>query len=339
MKFVYHPRCLEHVQWEGHPERPERVEAIVKRLKAQEPASAFVEPRPATKREIVRVHDEFFVEKMRNRKEGPLDADTFFHKGTYALALLSAGAALTATRHALQHNEEAFALTRPPGHHAGINFAGGFCYFNNVAVAADFLSREEGLSPVAILDFDVHHGNGTQAIFERRKDIVYVSTHQDGIFPMTGAAEETGIGDGAGRVVNVPLPEGSGDATFDMAWDKLILPVLEAARPKAVLVSLGFDAHYADPIAGLSLSSPAYIGLAVKAALFAREQVKRPAVFALEGGYDLAALSECVGGISLALRDEEAPTALNDVRDTGGVGAKAVQRAAKIQSAHWGIEA
>ena len=338
MKFVYHPRSLEHVQGAGHPERPDRVQAIVERLRAQEPEAAFLEPPSATKRELVRVHDEAFVERIRHGVAGALDGDTFLHPGTYAVAAISAGAALTAVRHALAHQEEAFALTRPPGHHAGTASAGGFCYFNNVAVAADHIIREAGLAPVAIIDLDVHHGNGTQDIFGARRDVVYLSAHQEGIYPGTGAVGDTGRGPGEGRMVNIPLPAGSGDATYASAWERVMLPVLEAARPAAVLVSLGFDAHYRDPLASLTLSSAGYVRLCAAVASFARERAKAPCVFALEGGYDLDALADGVGGLARALRGEAPATQLNAVQDTGGVGARAVAEAARVQARHWGIE-
>jgi acetoin utilization deacetylase AcuC-like enzyme len=260
-------------------------------------------------------------------------------RGTYAVASMSAGAVLSAARHARVDGEEAFALTRPPGHHAGARAAGGFCYFNNVAIAADYLSREEGLSPVAILDLDVHHGNGTQDIFATRPDVVYLSTHQEGIYPGTGAATDTGRGAGEGRMVNVPLPEGSGDATFEAAWQRVLLPVLEAARPAAVVVSLGVDAHYQDPLANLSLSSAGYVRLCTAIAAFARRRARMPAVFALEGGYDLDALADTVGGLAPALRGQEPATRLNTVSDARGLGARAVEAAARVHSKHWGIEA
>jgi acetoin utilization deacetylase AcuC-like enzyme len=338
VKFVYHPRFEEHVQWSGHPERPDRVRAIMARLRQQEPEGAFVTPEAATKREIMRVHDEDFVERIRTGVEGTIDGDTFLHRDTYAIAALSAGAALAATRHARTKNEEAFAITRPPGHHAGLRTAGGFCYFNNAAIAAESLWRQEGLAPVAILDLDVHHGNGTQDIFGGRSEVVYLSTHQEGIYPGTGAASETGHDGGQGRMVNVPLPEGSGDATFDDAWKRVLLPVLEAAKPAALIVSLGIDAHYQDPLANLTLSSAGYVRIAAAAAAFAREHARMPAVFALEGGYDLDALADTVGGLALALRGEDPATKLNTVRDAKGLGARAVDAAARIQARHWGIE-
>ena len=339
MKFVYDARCEGHVQWPGHPERPERVKAIVERLAGEAPRRKFLAPTAATKRDLMRVHDEAFVERLRQAKEGPLDADTFIHKGTYALALLAAGAALTGAREVVKGPEEVFALTRPPGHHAGADFAGGFCYFNNAAVAADFLSREEGLAPVAVVDFDVHHGNGTQAIFQKRRDIVYLSTHQWGIFPGTGAADEVGKGPGRGRTVNVPLPAGSGDRTFEVAWERIFLPVLEEARPQAVVVSLGLDAHYEDPLAGLSLSSPAYIEMCRKVAEFARKRARAKALFVLEGGYNLTALGETVAGLAATLEGRPAKTGLNTVADASGVGAKAVEEAAAVQRAHWALNA
>jgi acetoin utilization deacetylase AcuC-like enzyme len=338
MKFVVHPRATEHVQWAGHPERPERVKAIVDRVRAEKGDRAFVTPHAATKRDLLRVHDEAFVEKIRSAPEGPYDADTFLHKGTYALALLSAGAALAAARGAVKSKEEYFAVTRPPGHHAGTSFAGGFCYFNNAAIAAHYLAVDAGLAPVAIVDLDVHHGNGTQDIFAHRKEVVYLSTHQWGLFPGTGAETEVGEGAGRGRIVNVPLPAGSGDSTFELAWRRVFLPVLEAAKPKAVVVSLGIDAHYDDPLAGLTLSSPGYIEMCLRVAKFARETAKAPAVFMLEGGYSLPALAETVAGLAAALEGREALTTLNEVRDGGALGESAVERAVKVQSRSWGIE-
>lgn len=338
MKFVFHPRSVEHVQWPGHPERPERLKAIVDRLNAQERPEAFLEPQAATKREIVRVHDEAFVEKIRTFGEGPYDADTFVHKDTYHLAAISAGAALLAAKVAGEGREEAFALTRPPGHHAGTAFAGGFCYFNNAAIVAQTLAKQEGVKPVAILDFDVHHGNGTQEIFRARKDVFYLSTHQAGIYPGTGAVDEVGEDPAKGFCANVPLPQGSGDATFEIAWQRLVLPLLDAVKPKAIVVSLGLDAHYADPLAGLSLTSGGYIELCAKVAAYARERTGRPAAFLLEGGYDLKAISETVAGLADRLRGKPPTTVLNDPHDTKGLGRTAVERALAVQSKFWGLE-
>ncbi len=337
MKFVYHPRSLEHVQWAGHPERPERLQAIVDRLETEGRLDGFIKPAPAGKRDVCHVHDEAFVEKIMHTKEGAYDADTFIRPGTYQLALIAAGAALAAARHAMSKNEEAFALTRPPGHHAGTAFAGGFCYFNNAAVTAHHLSKEEGLSPVAIVDLDVHHGNGTQEIFQSRKDIVYLSTHQEGIYPNSGSVEEVGEGAGVGRIVNIPLPEGSGDATFRLAWDRVLLPVLEQSKPKAVIVSLGLDAHYEDPLAGLTLTSGAYIDLCTRVAKFARQNAKMPAVFVLEGGYNLLALAETVAGIAASVEGKPFSTSLNEVKDYRAVGTVAVERAQAVQAKQWGL--
>ena len=337
MKFVYHPRSLEHVQWAGHPERPERVKAIVERLEADGRGDSFLTPPPASKRDVCHVHDEAFVEKLAHAQEGPYDADTFVRPATYQLALISAGAGLAACRHAMAKKEEAFALTRPPGHHAGTTFAGGFCYFNNAAIAAHHLSKEEGLAPVAIVDLDVHHGNGTQEIFESRKDILYLSTHQAGIFPGTGRVDEVGRDAGEGHIVNIPLPEAAGDATFRLAWERVMLPILELAKPKAVLVSLGLDAHYEDPLAGLTLTSPAYIDLCTRVAAFARENARMPAVFMLEGGYNLAALAETVAGIASSVEQKPFATALNDVKDYRAVGTAAVEEAQSVQSKFWGL--
>lgn len=339
MKFVFDPRSEGHVQWPGHPERPERVKAIVERLVLEVPKRAFVAPPSATKRDVMRVHDEAFVERMRQAKEGPYDADTFIHKGTYALALGSVGAALAGARECLRGGEEVFALTRPPGHHAGSDFAGGFCYFNNAAIAADFFSKEEGLAPVAIVDLDVHHGNGTQEIFGRRRDIVYLSTHQWGIYPGTGAVGEVGQGAGRGHIVNVPLPAGSGDRTFQVAWERVLLPVLEEASPKALVVSLGLDAHLDDPLAGLALSSPAYIDICAKLVEFARRRARAKVLFILEGGYNLTALAETVAGLAAKLEGRPFKTRLNTVQDVDGVGQKAVEEAARVQRAHWALSA
>jgi acetoin utilization deacetylase AcuC-like enzyme len=339
MKFIYHPRSVEHVQWPGHPERPERVKAIVDRLKPQEPAQAFLQPEAAAKRELVRVHDEAFVERIKTMGEAPYDADTFVHKDSYQLAAIAAGTALLGAKVAFERKQdEAFAITRPPGHHAGSSFAGGFCYFNNAAIVAQTLTKEEGIRPVAVLDFDVHHGNGTEEIFRRRKDVLYLSTHQAGIFPGTGAVEEVGEAPAEGLNVNVPLPEGAGDATFALAWDRLIAPLLEAQKPKAIVVSLGLDAHYEDPIGGLTLTSNGYIDLCARAAAFARERTGRPALFVLEGGYHLEALAETVAGLSRRLQGAPTQTVLNDAHDTTEVGRAAVERALAVQSKYWGLE-
>ena len=220
-----------------------------------------------------------------------LDPDTFTSPDSYDIARLAAGATIQAAEHAIAEREPAFALVRPPGHHAEADRAMGFCLFNNVAVAAAAMLAR-GLERVAIVDIDVHHGNGTQAMFYDEPRVLYVSTHQFPFYPGTGAAEEIGEGAGRGFTVNVPMEAGSTDADYALVHREIVEPVLDEFRPELVLVSAGYDAHERDPLASMRMTTEGYA--AVVAQL--RDVARRHGALALvtEGGYELTALAACL---------------------------------------------
>ena len=253
---------------------------------------ATAPPRPATRDELLRVHATVYLDTIAAAagRAVMLDPDTFTSPESAEIASLAAGAALQAVEHALAHADPAFALVRPPGHHAERDRAMGFCLYNNVAVAAAHaLSR--GVDRVAIVDIDAHHGNGTQWTFYDNPRVLYVSTHQFPFYPGTGAADETGSGDGAGFTFNVPLEMGATDADYDFVYRMAVVPVLDQFSPQLVLVSAGFDAHERDPLASMRVTTSGY---ATVVRYLMTAAGKTPIAFVTEGGYELGALAECL---------------------------------------------
>jgi acetoin utilization deacetylase AcuC-like enzyme len=255
-----------------------------------------VAPRAATREHLARVHDEAYIQRISETagQAVALDADTYTSPESYEIALLAAGAAVDAVERALAGTHTAtFALVRPPGHHAERSRAMGFCLFNNVAVAAAH-ARTLGAARVAIVDFDVHHGNGTQHIFERDPSILYVSTHQYPYYPGTGAAGEVGAGEGTGFTVNVPLESGAVDTDYQLVFDEVILPVLRQFKPDLLLVSAGFDAHERDPLATMRLTSESFGAMTAALRGVADESCNGRIALVTEGGYDLQALASSI---------------------------------------------
>ena len=305
--LVDDPRFERHAPLGHHPERPERLTAARAALAAAPVAFTRVEPREATEEELVRVHEPGFLarlEKLRGQ-EGYLDPDTYVSRESIAVARLAAGS-LVAMVDAMIHGpvRRGVALLRPPGHHARPARAMGFCLLNNVAVAAAH-ARARGIERVMIVDWDVHHGNGTQEIFWRDPHVLYVSTHQFPFYPGTGDVDEVGEGDGRGYTVNVPLAAGGGDAVYRSAFERIVLPVAEAYAPGLVLVSAGYDAAARDPLAQMELSEEAFGWMARELARVADASAGGKIGLVLEGGYDLVALEAgieesidamCLGG-------------------------------------------
>ena len=300
MLLITSPRFEEHVTPPGHPESMERAhvfDAAAARWAAAGGASAA--PRPATRKELSRVHTTGHLDTIA-ASEGRavmLDEDTFTSPESAEIALLAAGATVMAADHALGHGEPAFALVRPPGHHAERDSAMGFCLYNNVAVAAAH-ALARGLDRVAIVDIDVHHGNGTQWAFYDDPRVLYVSTHQFPFYPGTGAADETGTGAGAGFTVNVPLEMGATDADYDLVYRSTVVPVLREFSPQLLLVSAGFDAHERDPLASMRVTTAGYASV-VRQLMTAAG--KTAVAFVTEGGYDLAALADCLDAAFAAI--------------------------------------
>jgi acetoin utilization deacetylase AcuC-like enzyme len=259
-----------------------------------------------------------------------LDADTFTSPETYDVALLAAGAAIGAVDQALDGGQPAFALVRPPGHHAERDRAMGFCFYNNVAVAAAHaLSR--GLSRVAIVDIDVHHGNGTQWIFYDDPRVLYVSTHQFPFYPGTGAADEVGHAAGAGFTVNVPLEAGATDSDYWLVYGTIVRPVLEQFEPELVIVSAGFDAHERDPLASMRVTTDGYTGIVTGLRAWAGGAL----ALVTEGGYDLEALGECVESSLSALAAPAAGFAGLAVDRAAPRGARALAAVRAAQAPYW----
>jgi acetoin utilization deacetylase AcuC-like enzyme len=294
-----------------HPERPERLEAArraIERCAAAGLALERVAPRDATDEELARAHAPRYLESLR-RLSGhyaALDPDTYLAPCSVDAAKRGAGGAVALVDAVLAGpGRLGVALLRPPGHHATRDAGMGFCILNNVAVAAR-AALSSGLSRVAVIDFDVHHGNGTQDIFWDDPRVLFCSLHQWPFYPGTGAADELGVGDGAGYTVNVPLSDGATDAVYEAAFDELLLPVLDEYAPELILVSAGFDAHERDPLAAMKLSRAGYASMARRLAAMATAKAGGRLAIFLEGGYDLAALESSLAAALLAASGCEA---------------------------------
>lgn len=336
--LVYSEKYLEHNLGEGHPERPERLKAIVDALKRAKlwtgPKVKVIEPRPTKREDIELVHDPSHVELVErlSKFEKPLDGDTPVCKNTYELALLAAGGTIDAGRVVLSGDAlNAFALVRPPGHHATQARGGGFCYFNNLAVMIERLKREFKLRRVFILDFDAHHGNGTQDIFYDDPSVLYMSLHQDPLtlYPGTGFIDEVGSGEGEGYTVNVPLPPESGDAEYMGAMKEIFVPLTEQFKPELFAVSAGFDAYVDDPLTQLRLSTLAYGWLTRFVVEQAERLCKRKVVFVLEGGYVLDGLAEGVVNVVKTLTGEKPSTSVEPRRTS------VIDELKRVLSSYW----
>ncbi len=302
--LVFHENYLLH-DTGGHPERKERLTAIMDYLREQGILGELVtlEAREATLEEITLNHSPEYVEKVRRFCQeggGHLDADTVVSKGSYEAALWAVGGALAAVDAVLEGVcSSVFCALRPPGHHALRARAMGFCIFNNVAIAARY-ALDKGLDRVLIVDWDAHHGNGTQDAFYSSNRVLYFSTHQWPLYPGTGRAEETGEGQGEGYTINCPLPPGSGDQVFLDVFDRVLLPRAHRFAPQLILVSAGYDAHVYDPLASLEVTTRGFSALAGRVGRISQDH-HAPVVALLEGGYSLAALAESVAATIEAL--------------------------------------
>ena len=281
----------------GHPERPERLAAIDAALEALEQKPQAVSPRGATDDEILRTHSREHLGQLglARGQVFQFDADTSSGPQSVDVARLAAGSTVElALGVARGDYQRGFAMVRPPGHHAERGAAMGFCLLNQVAMAVHALRAELGLERIAVVDFDVHHGNGTQHILEGDRDALFVSTHQFPFYPGTGALREQGLDAGLGSTVNLPLPAGCGDAEYQLAFETVALPVLREFKPEILLVSAGFDAHAADPLAAMKVSTAGFRWITSALREVADDCCGGRMVLSLEGGYDLDALAESV---------------------------------------------
>jgi acetoin utilization deacetylase AcuC-like enzyme len=289
-----------------HPERPGRLELLQPQL--QNFQAQILDVKPASSDEISLVHDPWLVSRLEQicRKEAPSIIDyapTYVTQSSFDDALLAAGGVVTCTR-AVMHGEaqNAYAIVRPPGHHAEPDRAMGFCIFNNVAIGAR-VALQEGIDRVLILDYDAHHGNGTQAAFLHEERVAFLSTHQWGIYPGTGWFQDAPHA--KKRIVNVPLPAYAGDQVYAQVANRIFRPFVESFKPQLLFISVGFDAHWNDPITSLGLSNQGYFTLAQKVVALADEFCGGKIVFVLEGGYDPVNVANGSGGVFDALSRQQ----------------------------------
>lgn len=292
--LLSHRACLDHDAGSDHPECPDRLRAVLRALEHPDFLLLQREEAPrATREQLTRVHPPAYVDAILGIRPAPghrfaLDPDTWMSHGSAEAALRAAGAAVQAVDEvATGRVTRAFCAIRPPGHHAEPGKPMGFCLFANAAIAVRHAQAAHGLGRVAVLDFDVHHGNGTQAVFERDPSVLFLSSHQSPCYPGTGAAHETGVG----NIVNAPLPPGADGAAFRAAWAERLLPALDAFAPEMIIVSAGFDAHAADPLAQLRVREADFAWLTAEICDAADRLCGGRVVSLLEGGYDLHALA------------------------------------------------
>ncbi len=302
--LISHPACVDHIVPQGHPERPERMRAVEEALAAEQFQDLAREQAPMADGEIVTLaHPMDYFEAIREASPSEgivrIDSDTSMSPGSFEAALRCVGGAVLAVDEVMTGKvANAFVATRPPGHHAETAKPMGFCFFNNAAIAARYAQQKHGIERAAIIDFDVHHGNGTQDIFWADNSVLYTSTHEMPLYPGTGAVGERGQYD---TIVNAPLRAGDGGDQFREAFETVILPRLRRFSPDLVIISAGFDAHTRDPLANLNLVETDYAWVTKKLMEVADETAKGRVVSLLEGGYDLQGLSRSVAAHVTAL--------------------------------------
>jgi acetoin utilization deacetylase AcuC-like enzyme len=347
---VFTPEYLDHKTGIGHPESPARLRVIMRKLNKssllETGKCSLVEPEPASVEDVKLVHESDHIQLVQHvcaSGGGLLDlGDTIVSPESFEVALLAVGGATKAVDLVMARKfRNAFALVRPPGHHAGPYYAMGFCIFNNTAVAATHLLRHFNLERVLILDIDAHHGNGTQEIFYGSDRVLYVSLHQDPMeFPGTGFVDEVGEGKGLGYTVNVPFPFRINDQIYLKAFDRIVVPIIQQYKPQFFLVSTGFDNHYTDPVASLSLSTLSYGKIFGKILELASKFCAGRLVATLEGGYSLRFLGRMA--VSVIARMAEVPYFTKDKRPMADPGIrkqaeKIIEEVKRVQSSFWNL--
>jgi acetoin utilization deacetylase AcuC-like enzyme len=300
--LVLDRRYQEHDTGAGHPESPERIRVVLEALASYaRPGLVPLDPRPATAEEIALNHGAEHIARVAATAERSFfafDADTPTSPRSFDTALLAAGGFLRLLDAVMAGEvDNGFALVRPPGHHAEPNVAMGFCLFNSVAIGARYLRRRHGVGRILVVDWDVHHGNGTQTSFYGDPDVLFVSTHQFPLYPGTGTADEVGTGAARGRTINVPLPPGCGDDEYVAAFETIVAPAAAQFRPELVLVSAGFDAHRRDPLAGMQVTEAGFAAMTRVVMRVAAAHAAGRVAAILEGGYDRLALGRSIKAV------------------------------------------
>jgi acetoin utilization deacetylase AcuC-like enzyme len=337
--YVYDPIYLEH-DLPGHPENRQRLVAIMRVLKDHGMLDRLesIPAVPVSRERLERVHSPRYIGQLQGvaqRGGGHLDMDTYVRAASYDAALMSAGGLVEATRAVLDGDvDNAFALVRPPGHHALRSRGMGFCLFNNVAVAARYALAERGLDRVLIMDFDVHHGNGTQDEFEDDPAVMYISTHQYPYYPGTGNWNEMGHGSGKGSIVNVPLGGGVGDNGFARIFEEVVGPAAWRFQPQLLLVSAGYDAHWDDPLAYMQLTVGGYTAIGQALKDLADELCEGRVVFTLEGGYHLEAQSYSILNTFAVLLDDQERQLVDPLGSSPRVERSVDDTIARVRKAH-----
>ncbi|HUS75839.1 MAG TPA: histone deacetylase [Methanothrix sp.] len=329
--LIYHPIYLLH-ETNGHPEKKERLTAILDKIKSEKLDVDFITPQPATVTQVEAIHGRRYIDQVKaicQHGGGYLDVDTILSKNSYDAALMAAGGALAAVDAVMGDYDSAFALVRPPGHHAKPNRGMGFCIFNNIAIAAKHAQARD-LKKVLIVDWDVHHGNGTNDVFYSDPSILYFSTHQYPHYPGTGRADEVGEDGAEGSKVNVPLPSGTGDEGYLMAYREILLPIALEFKPDIVLVSAGQDPHKDDPLGGMRLTSAGFGAIAGVVKEIANACCQGMLAASLEGGYNLQAQAEAVVAEIKAFGGE-----VPQVIGTDPNVVRRIEEVIKIQSSYW----
>ncbi len=291
--IIYSEKYLEHNQ-EYHPENNRRLKTAMNFLTREDVFERvpLMEPKAAGMEDVLRAHSRGYYESMEGLShEGSsmLDADTYVNENSFSVALLAAGGVMTCVDKALEGYEASFAMVRPPGHHATRDKAMGFCIFNNAAIGVRYAMEKHGLERICVLDYDVHHGNGTQEIFYSDPRALYISMHQYPLYPGTGSAEEVGEGNGEGYTINMPLPPMVCDGSYLRVFREIAMPILEQFDPQLVIVSAGYDSHRLDPLGGMNLSTRCYYEISKEL-----KERRYKLVFTLEGGYNLDALAHSI---------------------------------------------